>query len=37
MTFSVELDNIKVVDNLSIIAVLKFHDFIVSGLGAMKF
>jgi hypothetical protein len=37
MTFYVELDNIKIVDNLSIIVVLKFHDFIVSGLGAMKF
>lgn len=37
MTFSVELDNIKVVDNLSIFAVLKSHDFILSGLGAMNF
>ena len=37
MTFYVNLDNIKVVDNLSIFIVQKIHDFNLSGLGAMKF
>ena len=37
VTFSMEHKTIKVVDNLSIFIFLKFHDFILSGLGAMKF
>ena len=37
MIFSVNVVNIKVVDNFLILPVLKFHDFRPDGLGVIDF
>ena len=37
MMFSVDMVNIKVVDNFLIFVILKFHNFRPTGLGAIDF
>ena len=37
MMFSVDMSNTKVVDNILILLVLKFHDFRPDGLGVIDF